>query len=32
MIIVEDLHKSFGEAHVLKDISTTFKKEKPILL
>ena len=26
MILVENLHKSFGEAHVLKGISTTFEK------
>jgi len=28
MIIVKDLHKSFGEAHILKGISTTFEKGK----
>ena len=32
MIEVKDLHKSFGDAHILKGISTTFEKEKPILL
>jgi len=32
MIIVEDLHKSFGEAHVLKGISTTFEKGKTNLI
>lgn len=32
MIIVEDLHKSFGEAHILKGISTTFDKGKTNLI
>ena len=32
MIIVEDLHKSFGDAHVLKGISTTFEKGKTNLI
>ncbi|MCB0462083.1 MAG: ATP-binding cassette domain-containing protein [Flavobacteriaceae bacterium] len=32
MIIVEDLHKSFGDAHVLKGISTTFDKGKTNLI
>jgi phospholipid/cholesterol/gamma-HCH transport system ATP-binding protein len=32
MIVVENLHKSFGEAHVLKGISTTFEKGKTNLI
>jgi len=32
MIIVKDLHKSFGGAHVLKGISTTFEKGKTNLI
>ena len=32
MIIVEDLHKSFGSAHVLKGISTSFEKGKTNLI
>ena len=32
MIIVKDLHKSFGDAHVLKGISTTFEKGKTNLI
>jgi len=32
MIIVENLHKSFGEAHILKGISTTFDKGKTNLI
>jgi len=32
MIVVEDLHKSFGEAHVLKGISTTFEDGKTNLI
>lgn len=32
MIIVEELHKSFGDAHVLKGISTTFDKGKTNLI
>ncbi|MEX0290535.1 MAG: ABC transporter ATP-binding protein [Flavobacteriaceae bacterium] len=32
MIVVENLHKSFGEAHVLKGISTTFDKGKTNLI
>ncbi|MEZ4797618.1 MAG: ATP-binding cassette domain-containing protein [Flavobacteriaceae bacterium] len=32
MIVVEDLHKSFGDAHVLKGISTTFDKGKTNLI
>jgi phospholipid/cholesterol/gamma-HCH transport system ATP-binding protein len=32
MIVVEDLHKSFGEAHILKGISTSFDKGKTNLI
>ncbi|MBT8266199.1 MAG: ATP-binding cassette domain-containing protein [Bacteroidia bacterium] len=32
MIVVNDLHKSFGDAHVLKGISTTFEKGKTNLI
>lgn len=32
MIVVEDLHKKFGDAHVLKGISTTFEKGKTNLI
>ncbi|HMC01473.1 MAG TPA: ATP-binding cassette domain-containing protein [Flavobacteriaceae bacterium] len=32
MIIVKDLHKSFGDAHILKGISTTFEKGKTNLI
>ncbi len=32
MIVVEDLHKSFGDAHVLKGISTTFEDGKTNLI
>ena len=32
MIEVKDIHKSFGEAHVLKGISTTFDKGKTNLI
>lgn len=32
MIVVENLHKSFGEAHILKGISTTFDKGKTNLI
>ncbi|NAS14156.1 ABC transporter ATP-binding protein [Poritiphilus flavus] len=32
MIEVENLHKSFGEAHVLKGISTSFEKGKTNLI
>ena len=32
MIIVKDLHKSFGDAHILKGISTTFDKGKTNLI
>ncbi|UOB18822.1 ABC transporter ATP-binding protein [Abyssalbus ytuae] len=32
MIVVEDLHKSFGDAYVLKGISTTFEKGKTNLI
>ena len=32
MIIVKDLHKSFGETHVLKGISSTFEKGKTNLI
>jgi phospholipid/cholesterol/gamma-HCH transport system ATP-binding protein len=32
MIIVKDLHKSFGDAHILKGISTTFEKGKTSLV
>ncbi|MEM9686819.1 MAG: ATP-binding cassette domain-containing protein [Bacteroidota bacterium] len=32
MIVVENLHKSFGEAHILKGISTTFEKGKTNLI
>ena len=28
MIEVKNLHKSFGDAHILKGISTTFEKGK----
>ena len=28
MIEVKDLHKSFGDTHILKGISTTFEKSK----
>ena len=32
MIIVKDLYKSFGEAHILKGISATFEKGKTNLI
>lgn len=32
MIIVKDLHKSFGKDHILKGISTTFEKGKTNLI
>ncbi|MCB0399057.1 MAG: ATP-binding cassette domain-containing protein, partial [Winogradskyella sp.] len=32
MIEVKDLHKSFGDAHILKGISTTFDKGKTNLI
>ena len=32
MIEVKDLHKSFGDAHILKGISTTFEKGKTSLV
>lgn len=32
MIIVEDLHKSFGDAHILKGITTFFEKGKTNLI
>ena len=32
MIIVENLHKSFGDTHVLKGISTTFEQGKTNLI
>ena len=32
MIEVKDLHKSFGDAHILKGISTTFEKGKTNLI
>ncbi|WP_340063510.1 ABC transporter ATP-binding protein [Ascidiimonas aurantiaca] len=32
MIIVEDLHKYFGEAHILKGISTSFEEGKTNLI
>ncbi len=32
MIEVKGLHKSFGDAHILKGISTTFKKSKTSLV
>ncbi len=32
MIAVEDLHKSFGESHVLKGVSTSFEKGKTNLI
>ena len=32
MIVVENIHKSFGEAHVLKGISTTFEDGKTNLV
>ena len=32
MIVVEDLHKSFGESHVLKGITTTFETGKTNLI
>jgi len=32
MIVIEDIHKSFGEQHVLKGISTTFEKGKTNLI
>ena len=32
MIDVRDIHKSFGEAHILKGISTTFEKGKTNLI
>ena len=32
MIEVKNLHKSFGEAHILKGISTTFEKGKTNLI
>ncbi|MGB5172163.1 MAG: ABC transporter ATP-binding protein, partial [Eudoraea sp.] len=32
MIEVNNLHKSFGEAHVLKGITTSFEKGKTNLI
>ena len=32
MIEVKDLHKSFGDAHILKGITTTFEKGKTNLI
>lgn len=32
MIVVENLHKSFGDAHILKGISTSFEKGKTNLI
>ena len=32
MIEVKNLHKSFGDAHILKGISTTFDKGKTNLI
>lgn len=32
MIEVEDVHKSFGDNHVLKGISTVFEKGKTNLI
>jgi phospholipid/cholesterol/gamma-HCH transport system ATP-binding protein len=32
MIIVNDIHKSFGESHILKGISTSFEKGKTNLI
>ena len=32
MIEVQNLHKSFGEAHILKGISTSFEKGKTNLI
>src|SRR5690606_1774177 len=32
MIEVDNLHKSFGDAHILKGISTTFEKGKTSLV
>ena len=32
MIDVRDIHKSFGEAHILKGITTTFEKGKTNLI
>ena len=32
MIEVKNLHKSFGKAHILKGISTTFEKGKTNLI
>ena len=32
MIVVKGLHKSFGDAHILKDISTSFDKGKTNLI
>lgn len=32
MIIVDNLHKSFGDAHILKGISTSFEKGKTNLI
>ncbi|SEM15014.1 ATP-binding cassette domain-containing protein [Maribacter orientalis] len=32
MIDVQDIHKSFGDAHILKGISTTFEKGKTNLI
>lgn len=32
MIVVEDLHKSFGESHILKGISTSFEQGKTNLI
>ena len=32
MIIVDDLHKSFGDAHILKGITTSFEKGKTNLI
>lgn len=32
MIIVENIHKSFGDDHILKGISTTFENGKTSLV
>ena len=32
MIEVKDLHKSFGDAHILKGISASFEKGKTSLV
>ena len=32
MIEVKNLHKSFGDAHILKGVTTTFEKGKTNLI